>query len=128
MPDVPKCSAGYFVKPNMDLIDLFIGAEGTLGAIAEVIFKTVPLPGGVCRAFVPVAKESAAIALVGELRQASIATWRNRDPYGIDIASIEHMDARSIQVVREDGVDQRLDITLPKDSAIALLIDIELPA
>jgi D-lactate dehydrogenase (cytochrome) len=128
MPDVPKRSAGYFVKPNMDLIDLFIGAEGTLGAIAEVIFKTVPLPGGVCRAFVPVAKESAAITLVDELRQASIATWRNRDPHGIDIAAIEHLDARSIQVVREDGVDQRLDITLPKDSAIALLIDIELPA
>ncbi|MCX5751668.1 MAG: FAD-binding oxidoreductase [Candidatus Saganbacteria bacterium] len=34
MPHV-KHSAGYFVEPNMDLIDLFIGSEGTLGFIAE---------------------------------------------------------------------------------------------
>jgi D-lactate dehydrogenase (cytochrome) len=126
MPDVPKCSAGYFVQPNMDLIDLFIGSEGTLGAIAEIVFKTAPLPGGLCRAFVPVANESSAITLVDELRQASIATWRSGDPNGIDIAAIEHIDARSIQVVREDGVDRRLDITLPAGSGIALLIDLEL--
>lgn len=126
MPDVPKCSAGYFVTPNMDLIDLFIGSEGTLGAIAEIVFKTAPLPGGLCRAFVPVASESAGITLVDELRQASIATWRSGDPNGIDIAAIEHIDARSIQIVREDGVDRRLDIALPQGSAIALLIDLEL--
>jgi D-lactate dehydrogenase (cytochrome) len=126
MPDVPKCSAGYFVKPNMDLIDLFIGSEGTLGAIAEVVFKTAPLPGGLCRAFVPVASESTGIALVDELRKASIATWRSGDPNGIDVAAIEHIDARSIKVVREDGVDRKLDITLPEGSGIALLIDLEL--
>ena len=127
MPDVPKCSAGYFVKPNMDLIDLFIGSEGTLGAIAEVVFKTAPLPGGLCRAFVPVANESGGITLVDELRRASIATSRSGDPNGIDIAAIEHLDARSIQVVREDGVDRKLDIVLPEGSGIALLIDLELP-
>ena len=128
MPDVPKCAAGYFVRPGMDLIDLFIGSEGTLGAIAEVVFKTAPLPGGLCRALVPVPSESAAIALVSELRQAAMATWRTRDPNGIDIASIEHIDARSIQIVREDGIDRKLDITLPRGGAIAVLIDLELPA
>ena len=35
MPDV-KNAAGYFSKPGMDLIDLFIGHEGTLGIISEV--------------------------------------------------------------------------------------------
>src|SRR4029079_9125720 len=35
MPDVPKLSAGYFAQPGMDLIDLFIGSEGTLGVIRE---------------------------------------------------------------------------------------------
>ncbi len=128
MPNVAKCSAGYFVKPEMDLIDLFIGSEGTLGAIAETVLTTAPLPGGMCRALVPVAGEAKAIALVDDLRRAALATWQTHDPNGIDIASIEHIDARSMAIVREDGVDRKLDITLPEGSAIALLIDLELPA
>ena len=39
MPDVPKCSAGYFAAPDMDLIDLFIGAEGTLGVIVDATLR-----------------------------------------------------------------------------------------
>ena len=128
MPDVPKRSAGYFLMPGMDLIDLFIGCEGTLGVIAEVTFKTAPRPAAVCRALVPVASEDVAIALTGELRAASQETWRSRDRRGIDIAAIEHIDARSIAVVREDGVDRKLDIALPSGVAVALLIDLELPA
>ena len=127
MPDVPKRSAGYYCAPAMDLIDLFIGSEGTLGAIVEATFRTAPLPAGLCRAFVPVPSEELAIALAGELRAAAIETWRTRDPLGIDISAIEHIDARSIAVIREDGIDRKLDIALPSGSAVALLIDLELP-
>ncbi len=126
MPDVPKRSAGYHVAPDMDLIDLFIGSEGTLGVIAEATFRTAALPGGLCRALVPAASEEVAIALVGELRSAAIETWRTHDPLGVDISAIEHIDARAIAVVREDGVDRRLDITLPSGAAVVLLIDLEL--
>ena len=127
MPDVPKRSAGYFLAPQMDLIDLFIGSEGTLGVIADVTFRTAAAPKAVCRALVPVATEPAAIRLVDDLRSAAVVTWMQRDRLGIDIAAIEHIDARSIEIVREDGVDRKLDLSLPSGTGVVLLIDIELP-
>src|SRR5262249_39623990 len=41
---------------------------------------------------------------------------------------IEHMDARSLELLREDGVDAAHGIDLPRDSAIALLVTLDLPA
>ncbi|NQT30510.1 MAG: FAD-binding oxidoreductase [Candidatus Saganbacteria bacterium] len=41
MPRV-KNAAGYFAKPGMDLIDLFIGQEGTLGIISEIEISLSP--------------------------------------------------------------------------------------
>ncbi|MGH9331276.1 MAG: FAD-binding oxidoreductase, partial [Vicinamibacterales bacterium] len=94
MPDVPKRSAGYFAAPGMDLIDLFIGSEGTLGVVVDITFRVARTPPAVALAFVPVESEPEAIALVDELRAASQATWRTRDARGIDVAAIEHMDRR----------------------------------
>ena len=73
---------------------------------------------------VPVPSEDLAIAITGALRAAAIETWRSGDPLGIDIAAIEHIDARSIAVIREDGVDRKLNVSLPSGSAVALLTSI----
>lgn len=37
-----KNSAGYFSSPKMDLVDLFIGSEGTLGVISEIEIGLIP--------------------------------------------------------------------------------------
>ena len=126
MPDVAKRSAGYFIAPGMDIVDLFIGSEGTLGVIADVTFRTAPLPPAMCRALVPVPSEERAIELTDRLRAAALDTRFSRDAFGVDVCAIEHVDARSIAVIREDGVDRRLNVSLPSGSAVALLIDLEL--
>jgi D-lactate dehydrogenase (cytochrome) len=36
---LPKLSAGYFTAPHCDLIDLFIGSEGTLGVVAQATLR-----------------------------------------------------------------------------------------
>jgi len=43
MPATSKHNAGYYAKEGMDLIDLFIGSEGTLGVIAEADLMLIPL-------------------------------------------------------------------------------------
>ena len=40
----PKNAAGYYMHPDMDLIDLFIGSEGTLGLITRAELKLAPEP------------------------------------------------------------------------------------
>jgi len=128
MPDVPKLSAGYFAAPGMDLIDVFIGSEGTLGVITEVTLRVLPARPSMCLAFVPFDDRGTALAFVQRLRDAARETWRAHDPSGLDVAAIEHMDARCLAVLREDGVDRALGVAIPDAAAMALLVTLELPA
>jgi D-lactate dehydrogenase (cytochrome) len=128
MPDVPKVSAGYFAAPRMDLIDLFIGSEGTLGVVTEATLRILSARPATCLAFAPFRDRTAAFGLVEHLRTEAIETWRTSDPNGMDVAAIEHMDARSIALLREDRADQQFGVRIPRDAAIALLITLELPA
>jgi D-lactate dehydrogenase (cytochrome) len=128
MPAVPKHSAGYHAAPGMDLVDLFIGAEGTLGVITQVTFRIVSPAPQSSLALVPCRSEEQALALVGRLREASRATWRISDPAGIDASAIENLDRRSIAILREDGVDARNQVVFPDGTAVVLLVQLELPA
>ena len=101
MPDVVKRSAGYHAEPGMDLIDLFIGSEGTLGVITTVTFRVLsPVPTR-AMALVPCRSEDEAIALVADLRL---------DPA---VAAIEHMDRRCLEILEEDGADRRCGVRFP---------------
>src|SRR4051812_10612351 len=128
MPRVAKLSAGYFAEPGMDLIDLFIGSEGTLGVITAVTLRVLPVLPAFALALVPFARSADAMACVHALRAASISTWRTHDSAGIDVSAIEHMDARCLALLREDGIDRVNGVSLPDGTAIALLITLELPA
>lgn len=128
MPAVAKVSAGYFAADRMDLVDLFIGSEGTLGVITQALLRTRPEPPAFAMALVTTTSEAAALALTADLRAAAQATWARRDAAGIDVSAIEHMDRRCIDIVREDGADRRTMITITPDADVVLFVHLELPA
>jgi D-lactate dehydrogenase (cytochrome) len=128
MPDVPKLSAGYYAAPEMDLVDLFVGSEGTLGVVTEVTVEVLRARPAMCLAFVPFSSRPAAMDFVTSMRRAALETWRTGDPQGLDVSAIEHMDARCLALLREDGADRQFGVPIPVDAAIALLLTLELPA
>ncbi|MEI8350974.1 MAG: FAD-binding oxidoreductase [bacterium] len=67
MPGV-KNAAGYYVDDNMDLLDLFIGMEGTLGIITGADLRLMPRPAARCglTAFLP--SREAALLVVRRAR------------------------------------------------------------
>ena len=99
----------------MDLIDLFIGSEGTLGVIVEATLRIMPTRPALCLAFVTLDARDAALDLVDALRRHD------------GVSAIEHMDARCLSLLREDDADRQFGVTIPINATIALLVTLELP-
>lgn len=89
MPNV-KSAAGYYADDNMDLVDLFIGSEGTLGVLTEAELMLIPQPEfrwGVM-AFLP--SDEIAVSFVHRVRREEISP-----------AAIEFFDRRALDLLRE---------------------------
>lgn len=119
MPAV-KHAAGYYVKPDMDLLDLFIGMEGTLGIIVEAELELLPLPPvrQALTAFFPA--ESGALVFVRFLRGGD-------GPLPLTPVAIEFFDADALNLLRqaqkETPAFSHLP-TLPASCAAAIYVEL----
>ncbi|HYH85822.1 MAG TPA: FAD-binding oxidoreductase [Pyrinomonadaceae bacterium] len=115
MPATRKHAAGYFVAQGMDLVDLFIGSEGTLGVVTEVEVSLLPRPEGVLSGIVFFKAEEDLLAFVREARERSLRTrdesvavntsssaaGAGSDEVELDARALEYFDAESLKFLRE---------------------------
>ncbi len=89
MPATRKNASGYFVAPEMDAIDLFIGSEGTLGVVCEVETQLIPKPESLISGVIFFADEADVLALVADVRRDG------------DARALEFFDQESLRFLRE---------------------------
>lgn len=92
-----KNAAGYYIKPEMDLIDLFIGSEGTLGIITELELQLLDEPQNILSMMVFFEEHNDIIPCVNFLRTTS----ENKNEL-IDLCEIEFFDKNSLVLLRKD--------------------------
>jgi len=90
-PNLKKNAAGYFIKENMELIDLIIGSEGTLGFISEIEIKLHKKPKNIYPIYLLFKEEIEAYNFVKILK-------RNKENLGL--IAIEFFDSNSTSLVK----------------------------
>jgi D-lactate dehydrogenase (cytochrome) len=124
MPGVAKLSAGYFARPGMDLIDLFIGSEGTLGIVTAATLRVIALPRRSVM-LLPFESDRQAVAVTAALRDAAVAASQGAGP--LDVSAVEFMDSRALALVPDEAF-VRAHVTRPAGGTGLLLVQIELGA
>ncbi len=115
-----KNTAGYYACPGMDLIDLFIGSEGTLGVITEIELRLMSKPKNVLGAMIYFPTEADAVQFVrmargevlGDLVRPEVMKPQALEyfgPYALDLLRTKH---------KEDGAGSPIPPLPPHIQAI----------
>jgi D-lactate dehydrogenase (cytochrome) len=114
-----KNVAGYYSEPGMELIELFIGSEGTLGVVSEIELALLPRPFGTLTCLAFTGSEEGALALVRELR------GRRARPL-----AIEFFDGGSLDLLRakrsSDGAGSAVPEIPPASAGAHSAVEFEL--
>lgn len=97
MPDV-KSAAGYYAADDMDLIDLLIGSEGTLGIITEIALRLISRPAAIHGLTVFVPSEEALITLVRIARGESVEGFNSPS---MRPAAMEFFNSDALDLLRK---------------------------
>ena len=85
-----KNASGYYAEKNMELIDILIGSDGTLGVVGEVEVSLLPLPQIVWGVSLLFEDEPSSLRFVDALRRK------------VDgVAAVEFFDSHALDVLRE---------------------------
>jgi len=101
MPAI-KHAAGYYCKPGMDVIDLFIGSEGTLGILTEIKLKLLELNENVLSSVIFFNTEDDALAFLDDARRMSFITRNKKLFYEVDARGLEYFDYNSLRFLRSE--------------------------
>lgn len=101
MPPTRKHASGYYIKPRMDAIDLFIGSEGTLGVITEIEAVLLPVAENVLSGVVFFKAEENLLAFVRGARELSMQARERGKMDDLDAAALEYFDEQSLGLLRQ---------------------------
>jgi FAD/FMN-containing dehydrogenase len=106
-PATTKHTAGYYLRPDLDWVDLFIGSEGTLGIITEAELRLLPAVRELLTGVVFFPGDDAALD--------AVEAWR-------DIAGLrmlEYFDGESLKLLKTRFTE------IPTQAGAAVLIEQE---
>ncbi|HML16435.1 MAG TPA: FAD-binding oxidoreductase [Bryobacteraceae bacterium] len=119
IPHTTKFSAGYRLAPHMDLVDLFVGSEGTLGVITQAELKLLPAPGELLGGVVFFPSEQAALDAVDRWRsEPSLRMIEYLDRSSLQMLDVPH--GAALMIEQEGGADLDLTGALENDSWFAI--------
>jgi D-lactate dehydrogenase (cytochrome) len=101
MPATRKHASGYFVAPEMDVLDLFIGSEGTLGVIVEIETSLLPKSAGLLSGVVFFRGEAELLAFVRDARNQSL---ENRDLSGSSVGRLGTLMDKALEVTKREPI------------------------
>lgn len=95
-----KNASGYYVEPDMDAVDLFIGSEGTLGVITKIKLKLISRPEKILSCLLFFNNLDNALGFILEAKNIS----RNSgvDKQKIDALALEFFDGNSLKFLASD--------------------------
>jgi FAD/FMN-containing dehydrogenase len=105
VPAATKNSAGYYLRPDLEWVDLLAGSEGTLNIVTEIEVSLFPEPPAILSGVVFFPGDEDALG--------AVEAWR-RIP---ELRLLEFMDQHALQLLRPNYPE------IPVDAGAALLLE-----
>ncbi len=105
MPAISKNSAGYYLRPGVDWVNLLAGSEGTLGIVTELELKLLPEPPAILSGVVFFPSDEDALN--------AVEAWRLIP----ELRLLEFMDDFALQLLRPRYAE------IPRQAGAAILIE-----